>query len=52
MTSDELLKWTDLSYRPPNLTTIRYKVIYLLKPSNYEAETTINIETLGNSRRE
>ncbi|MFS8022236.1 hypothetical protein Hanom_Chr16g01437061 [Helianthus anomalus] len=52
MTSDEVLKWTDSSYRPPSPTTFRYKAIYLLKPSNYEAEITKNTETLGNSRRE
>ncbi|MFS7969201.1 hypothetical protein Hanom_Chr09g00806341 [Helianthus anomalus] len=49
MTREEVLTWTDSSYRQPSPTTIRYKVIYLPKPLNYEVEITKNTETLGNS---
>ncbi|MFS7903077.1 hypothetical protein Hanom_Chr01g00019771 [Helianthus anomalus] len=50
MTSDKMLKWTDSSYQPPSLKTIRNKVICVLKRSSYEAETTKNTETLGNTK--
>ncbi|MFS7920147.1 hypothetical protein Hanom_Chr03g00221001 [Helianthus anomalus] len=44
MTREEVLKWTDSSYRPASPTTIRYRVIYVLKPSSYEAKINKNTE--------